>query len=99
MTRWFGLWYGGSGYNLPGQDDLEDFASLENAKRKLIERHRRGYWQRSRFDFVRREPANVLTPCVGEDCEITLYRSRDGGEWPDVRVFLGPRGGARSERL
>ncbi|GAA2324008.1 hypothetical protein GCM10010149_91680 [Nonomuraea roseoviolacea subsp. roseoviolacea] len=99
MARWFGLWHGGSGYSLAEDHDLEQFSSLEDAKRKLTERHRRGYRQRSRFDFVHREPAEVLTPCVGDDCEITLYRSRDGGGWPDARVYLGPRGGVRFERL
>ncbi|MBN6050769.1 hypothetical protein JYK22_02390, partial [Nonomuraea sp. RK-328] len=99
MARWFGLWHGGFGYSLAEDQDLERFASLEDAKRKLTERHRRGYWQRSHFDFVHREPAEVLTPCVSDDCEITLYRSRDGDDWPDARVYLGPRGGVRFERL
>ena len=79
-------------------EDREEFSSLAEAKHKLTERHLHGYWQLSRFDFVHREPAQVLTPCVSEDCEITLYRPRDGGDYPELRIFRGPRGGIRSER-
>lgn len=98
MARWFGLWHGGNGYSLPEPDDLEEFTGLADARRKLIKRHRFGYWSRSHFAFVEREPTKALTPCVGDDCEITLYGSRDGLDCPAVRVFLGPRGGIRTER-
>ncbi|WP_370026339.1 hypothetical protein [Planotetraspora sp. GP83] len=77
---------------------MEEFSSLADAETKLMERHRHGYWQRSRFAFVAREPGDALTPCVGDDCEIALYGSRDALDYPDRRVFLGPRGGIRSER-
>ncbi|MBT2233219.1 hypothetical protein [Nonomuraea sp. NEAU-A123] len=98
MARWYGFWYGGPSYSPPQEEDLEEFSSLAEAKHKLIERYLYGYWQVSRFDFLRREPALVLTPCVTEDCEITLYRSRHGGDYPELRIFRGPRGGIRSER-
>ncbi|WP_433413246.1 hypothetical protein ACQP1V_29165 [Microtetraspora malaysiensis] len=39
-----------------------------------------------------------LTPCVSDDCEISLYDSRDALDYPDRRIFLGPRGGVRVER-
>jgi hypothetical protein len=97
MSRWFGLWHGGSAYTTPELDDLEQFASLAEAKATLNERYLYGYWQTSRFDFVHRAPQRVLTPCVSDDCAITLYRSRDGGDSPDLRIFRGPRGGIRSE--
>ncbi len=97
MGRWFGLWYGGSGYGPPELGDLEEFSCLAEARSKLLDRYRHGYWQRSRFAFTDREAAEVLTPCVGEDCEITMYGSRDGLDYPDRRIFLGPRGGVRIE--
>ncbi|MGP3916329.1 hypothetical protein [Nonomuraea sp. 10N515B] len=97
-ARWFGLWWGGNGYSRPEDADLEEFVSLADAKHKLAERFLHGHWQTTVFAFVHKEPTRVLTPCVTDDCEILLYRSRDGGEWPDMRIFLGPRGGVRSER-
>ncbi|WP_328708900.1 hypothetical protein [Microbispora hainanensis] len=98
VARWYGLWSGGSGYGPPQPDDLEEFSSLADARCKLADRHRYGYWQRSHFAFARREAADVLTPFVGDDCEITLYGSADGLHYPDRRIFLGPRGGVRVER-
>lgn len=98
MARWVGLWHGGASYAPPGPDDLEEFTSLADARRTLIERHRHGHWQRSHFAFVHREPTDVLTPVVGGDCEITLYGSREAIDYPDRRIFLGPRGGVRCER-
>ncbi|GAA4561138.1 hypothetical protein [Planotetraspora kaengkrachanensis] len=97
MGRWFGLWYGGNGYSPPEPDDLEEFSSLADARAKLADRYRHGYSYRSRFAFISREPADVLTPCVGDDCAITLYGSRDALDYPDRRLFLGPHGGVRSE--
>jgi hypothetical protein len=93
----FGYWWGGSGYSLPDSDDLEEFASVDEARQKLSQRYRDGYWYPSRFRFVHRKPVSALTPCVGDDCEITLYRSREAGDQPDMRIFLGPRGGVRCE--
>ncbi len=98
MAAWFGLWHGGNGYSPSQPEDLEEFSSLADARVKLAERHRYGYWRHSRFAFVDREPADVLTPCVGDDCEITLFGSREVLDYPDRRVFLGPCGGVRVER-
>ncbi|WP_433347640.1 hypothetical protein ACQP25_30800 [Microtetraspora malaysiensis] len=98
MAVWFGLWHGGNGYSPPDPDDLEEFSSLADARAKLSKGHRCGYWRRSRFAFVAREPANVLTPCVSDDCEITLYGSRELLDYPGRRIFFSPRGGVRIER-
>lgn len=95
--RWYGFWHGGNGYSPSDLDDLEEFTSIEDARRKLIDRHRYGYWQTSVFAFVHRESARVLTPCVGDDCEITLYGSAADLSYPAKRVHLGKRGGARVE--
>ncbi|WP_055483623.1 hypothetical protein [Sphaerimonospora mesophila] len=97
MGRWFGLWHGGSGYGPPEPGDLEEFSCLAEARGKLLDRYHYGHWQRSRFAFIDREAAEVLTPCVGEHGEITLYRSRDGSDYPDRWIFLGSRGGVRVE--
>ncbi|MFF3669873.1 hypothetical protein [Microtetraspora malaysiensis] len=97
MAVWFGLWHSGNGYSPPEPGDLEEFSSLADAQAKLADRHRHGYWRRSRFAFVARDPAEVLTPCVGDDCEISLYGSREVLDHPDRRIFLGPRGGVRVE--
>ncbi|WP_068927440.1 hypothetical protein [Planobispora rosea] len=98
-ARWFGLWWGGSGYGRPTDEDLEEFASLEEARAKLLERYAHGHWLRSEFRYVHRDgPAQVLCPCVSEDTEILLYGSATDLDYPDRRVFLGARGGARVER-
>lgn len=95
---WFGLWWGGAGYSPPDPSDLEEFTSIADARDKLLARYRHGYSWRSHFAFVDRAPADVLTPCVSEDCEITLYGSPDALDYPTKRIFLGPRQGVRSER-
>lgn len=97
--RLYGLWHGGSGYSAPEDSDLEAFTSIADARDKLINRYRYGYWQRSRFDFVERPVADVLTPCVGDDTSILLYGSRDSLDYPGWRLSLGSRGGVRTERL
>lgn len=94
MGAWYGLWHGGNGYSQPEPSDLEEFSSLADAHLKLVERHRHGHWRRSRFAFVNREPRDVLTPAVADDCEITLYCAPDALDFPARRVFIGPRGGA-----
>ncbi len=92
--KWYGLWHGGSSYAPPGDEDLEEFASLEEAKDRLGSRWRYGYGQRQDFRYTAREPQRVFTPCVGEDCEILLYADLGNLSYPARRVFLGPRGGA-----
>ncbi|WP_084965912.1 hypothetical protein [Thermoactinospora rubra] len=98
MARWFGLWWGGSGYSRPESNDLEEFASLVEARRKLVERYLHGYWQTTEFRFVHREPTRVLTPCVDTQCEILLFRSSNAEVLPELRLSIGPRGGVRLER-
>ena len=95
--RWYGLWHGGSGYTAPGDEDLELFTSLRQARARLISRHRYGYSQPQDFSYLARPAERVLTPCVGDDCEILLYPSSAGLSYPARRVYLGPRGAARTE--
>ncbi|MCG5215499.1 hypothetical protein [Streptosporangium sp. KLBMP 9127] len=95
--RWYGLWHGGNGYSPPDPGDLEEFSSLADARTKLLDRYSHGYWHRSHFAFVEREPVTVLTPCVSADCEIVLYGSYAVLDQPARRIFLGSRGGARAE--
>ncbi|NRQ38792.1 hypothetical protein HII36_44265 [Nonomuraea sp. NN258] len=94
----YGLWFGGSGYSPSDDADLEEFTSIRHARSALIERYRYRYWQRSRFAYVHRDAAELLTPCVGEDCSILLYSSPGSLDCPERRLSLGPRGGVRSER-
>ncbi|MFI9559127.1 hypothetical protein [Nonomuraea endophytica] len=97
--RVYGLWFGGASYSDPDDSDLEEFASITDAREKLLDRYWHGYWQRSRFNFVERTPTDMLTPSVTQSSEMLLYRSRDSLDSPDWRLSFGPRGGARLERL
>ncbi|GAA2653585.1 hypothetical protein [Nonomuraea recticatena] len=97
--RVYGLWFGGASYTNPDDSDLEEFASITDAREKLLDRYWRGCWQRSRFNFVARTPTDTLTPGVALSSEILLYRSRDSLDCPGWRLSFGPRGGARLERL
>lgn len=100
MSVWFGVWYGGNGFSLSDiEADMERFGSLEDAKGALYDRCWEGS-SRNRFEYVNREPENVMTPAVGEDTCIHLYAVPDGDPaLPDRRVYFGPRGGVRVERL
>jgi hypothetical protein len=98
MARYYGLWYGGHSYSAPEPDDLEEFSSLADARTQLIERYRYGDRRRMRFAFVTREPAEVFTPCVSDNCEIALYGSPDALDYPIRRAYLTPDGHAHIER-
>jgi hypothetical protein len=81
-------WFGGPSYAPPTQDDRERFESIKDAKE--------AFWRRSDY-----EPG---FPCV-EDSEALLYfagrkgdNDETGGEYPDRRLTIGPRGGVRIER-
>lgn len=101
MAAWYGLWYGGNGYALSDpESDMERFESLQEAKDALHDRYHDGYFSRQRFDYVNREPESVLTPAVGDDSCMHLFASPDSDpSLPDRRVYFGPRGGIRTERL
>jgi len=84
--RWYGLFYGGSGYSHPNPiDDIEEFTSIEDAVLTLEDRYNNSD---GRF------------PCVSEDAEIYLYSSEAAAHdhTPDYRVFRGPNGGFNRER-
>lgn len=96
--KWYGIWHDGTGYSLSLEDDLEEFASLEDAKDKLTDRYLHGGYERQEFRYVHTEQQRVYTPCVTEDCEIWLFATPYGDlSCPDKRVYLGPRGAARTE--
>lgn len=100
MSAWYGVWYGGSGYTISEIEiDVERFRSLEDAKGALYDR----YWDgssRNRFEYVNREPENVMTPAVGDDSCIYLYATSDTDPaLPDRCVYFGPRGGVRVQEM
>lgn len=77
-----------SSYAVAGPDDRERMSSIKEAKKT--------FWRRADYD-----PA---FPCV-ENSKAYLYlRGRKGdndeagGEYPDYRLYMGPRGGVRMER-
>lgn len=77
------LWFGGSSYAAPGESDAETFDSIEQAARVL----------ESRADNI-----DGRTPCV-EESEMLLYFGGELTDYPDMRLYFGPRGGVRRERL
>lgn len=90
----FGLWWGGSSYG-PGElaTDGERFDSIDAAKSALIARYHDGYSFRQTFNYINREPVDVLCPAVSEDCEIVLVLAlpEDGDfsdVYPDLRITL-----------
>lgn len=80
------LWHGGSSYSPSTRFERVD--SLRDARRLLEDR--RDNWDGS-------------TPCVGEDSVLLLYHvfpnapRPDPSDYPDARVYFGPRGEIRVE--
>lgn len=76
------LWYGGSNYALPTQDDIEEFYSLQRAKDVFESRasNRDSYF-----------------PCVS-DSEMHIYFHEYTENGPDRILKIGPRGGVRMEK-
>lgn len=77
-----------SSYAVAGPDDRERMSSIKEAKET--------FWRRADFD--------PRFPCV-EDSEAYLYipdskheNGAEGGDYPDYRLYMGPRGGVRMER-
>jgi hypothetical protein len=98
MSAWYGIWHGGAGYSLTDpESDMEKFGSIQEAKDALSERFHSGYALRQTFDYVNRETESVFTPAVSEESCIHLFTT-PGVDYPDRRVFFGPRGGVRVER-
>jgi len=82
MSKYGGLWYGGSNYANPDPDrDLEPFDSIKAAGRTL----------QARAD------GDPYYPCVSdEQSEIHLYAGGEYHEnGPDYVLTLGKRGGVR----
>jgi hypothetical protein len=82
----YGTWYGGTNYTFPSMSDVEQFKSIKEAKNVLQSR-------RHNYDGK--------TPCVSNNCNITLYfydprKERD--PYPDRILTFGPRGGIVEER-
>lgn len=107
MTKVVARWYGGFGYSFGDETDLEAFASVAAAKRALRERYAsNGVWRQT-FAYVNRPAESVFCPCVSPDTEMWVWVGwlveEDGTvsvpELPDVILSLGPRGGARAERV
>ena len=78
---------GGSNYSYPQPDEYEEFDSLRDVCDAL--------WRRADFD-----PQH---PCV-ESPEFLVFGGTPDGIYPcdacpDYRVYVGPRGGIRKERL
>jgi len=78
------LWFGGSNYALPTQNDIEEFASITAAKR--VFEHRAGNTDR-------------YYPCVEESqTEMHLYFHEYTENGPDRILTIGLRGGVVMER-
>ena len=73
------------GYAPASIEDRERCESIKDAKDT--------FWRRADFD--------PSFPCVEQDgTEAYLYFGKDGkhGDYPDRRIYFGPRGGVRIER-
>jgi hypothetical protein len=85
MSKYLGLWYGGSNYAAPdghNKRDREYFGSIAEARRTL----------QAREDF------DPYYPCVSESA-MHLYAGGEYHEnGPDVVLTLGPRGGVRRDQ-
>ena len=78
------LWFGGSNYAFPTQDDIEEFASIAVARRAF--EHRASHTDR-------------YYPCVEEaQTEMHLYFHEYTENGPDRILTIDPRGGVRTER-
>jgi hypothetical protein len=93
MNGWDAVWYGGPNYSL--SDEREHVDTIAAAKRILQDR----YDNRGRFT-----PGMDETPGVDETSEILLYAPGVDeygrvADYPDYRVFFGPRMGVRVERV
>jgi hypothetical protein len=97
MSVWYGIWYGGPGYaSFDPETELESFGSIQEACDALYDRCHAGSTP-NRFNYVNSDPESVLTPAVSEESCIHLFATPHV-DYPDRRVFFGPRGGVRVER-
>lgn len=88
-VRYMASWYGGPNYRAGDAGDREPVASIREAADMLRDR----YSNRDGF-----------TPCVSDESDIYLYAPGVDeygrpAEYPSHRVYFGPRGGVRVERV
>jgi hypothetical protein len=93
-------------YGMPYDDrEHELIKSVEHAKRELWSRAVRNQGRSRYVDTAPDLNGFSFFPCVTDDAEIMLYAfevvngeiQRD--EYPSYRVFMGPRGGIKAERV
>ena len=72
----WGLWHGGGNYGAPKIEDMETWASLQDAITEATNRMQSGHWFAHEFHFVNREPARALTPCVDEQSQVEIFLTR-----------------------
>lgn len=97
MAPWYGVWFGYL-FQVEREEDVEIFHSLKSAELALYDRRAIGATVRQSFEYVHKPTEHVLTPSVTES-EILLFLTPDITENPAARVYFGPRGGVRTERL
>jgi hypothetical protein len=77
----FGIWHGGINYApAPDVSHLERFGSVSDALGALQDRARMGHHFPQRFNYVYREPQNVLTPNADTGAYIDVYVIRAARE-------------------
>lgn len=94
----FVLWHGGHSYSPPEMSDLERFDSISDAKSEFETRHVSGRF--NRFAYVHKPATRDNTPAVDETSEMHVFYAdptNSDDPYPDARIYIGPRGGVRSE--
>lgn len=99
MAVAYGIWHGGSGYSLGDIRELEKFPSIKFARETFQERAQSTGAAYLNTYFTDRENESVRFPAVDErtTMDVYLYDPREGGDSPDFRLVLGPRGGVKRE--
>lgn len=77
-------WFGGSSYGAPDGTEVEHYGSIKNAKDVL---------------YSRADNADGRTPCVEESEMLIWLGTLDDvtDQYPEFRLYFGPRGGIRKE--
>src|SRR4051812_37664396 len=72
--RVWALWHGGSSYVMGSvPEDVEVFASISAAREAFTDRYANGYGWFQHFEYVNREPVDVLTPAVEDGPSMMLW--------------------------
>lgn len=94
----YALWHGGSSYACGSvADDVETFASVEDACDALGDRAARGYWQRQTFTYTDGRTEHDYTPNADESPSMWIwhYDPRDLYDpYPDLIITLDGLGDA-----